>query len=254
MAMHWDPDLYLKFERHRLRPARDLIARIPSVEPRAITDLGCGTGAITGLLAERFPGAQIEAIDSSRDMLSRSGVDGIRWLRKDIADWRPVEHRDVIFSNAALHWLPDHQTLFPRLAGYLRRGGALAVQMPRNFAAPCHLCIGEAARQGPWKAALESLTGDSPVGAMGQYYDMLAPLCASVDIWEADYLHALEGENPVADWIAGAALRPYLDRLDGDRKIAFESDVRDRLARLFPKRPDGVTLYGFRRLFIVAVK
>lgn len=258
--MAWDPDLYLRFADYRLAPARDLIARMPDCAPRRITDLGCGTGSATRLLAAKFPGALITAVDNSPEMLTRARLPGVRWHQADIAEWRPAEAQDVIFSNSALHWLDDHETLFPRLVdnlaagGDLAEGGVLAVQMPRNFDAPSHQAIIDTVRCGPWATRLEPLLRPAPVARPDEYHELLAPLTRSLEIWETEYLHALEGINPVAAWTASTALRPFTDALDDDEQGSFVAAYGKQVEAAYPRRPDGTTLFPFRRLFIVATR
>ena len=251
----WDPNQYLKFTDHRLRPALDLLAQIPAADPRSIYDLGCGPGNITRLLAERWPGARVVGVDSSADMLAkaRQEAPGVAFEQADIAHWSPPARADLLFTNATLHWLDDHAALLPRLAAQLAPGGVLAIQMPDNRTSPSHLLMDEAAAAGPWHARLARLR---PVyGAMQSpdaYYRMLAPVAAQVDIWETTYLHVLEGDNPVVEWTKGTALRPYLDALEEPARAAFLAAYAARIAAAYPKQPDGRTLLPFRRIFIVA--
>jgi trans-aconitate 2-methyltransferase len=253
----WDPKQYLKFSDHRLRPALDLIARIALDDPRAIYDLGCGPGNITRLLAERWPGATTVGIDSSPDMLAkaRKEAPAIAFEQADIAHWSPPRPANLLFSNATLHWLDDHAGLLPRLASHLAPSGVLAIQMPSNSTSPSHLLIEEAAQAGPWHAKLAQLR---PVyrsmEAPDAYYRMLAPLMREIDIWETTYLHVLEGENPVAEWTKGTALRPYLDALTEPERNDFLRAYEIRVAAAYPRQPDGRTLLPFRRVFIVARK
>ncbi len=253
-VMAWDPDLYLKFRDYRLAPARDLIARIPLSAPERITDLGCGTGTATRLLAAKFPGADITAVDNSPEMLTRARLPGVRWHQADIADWQAAEAQNVIFSNSALHWLDDHETLFSGLIGDLAADGVLAIQMPRNFDAPSHQAIRDTVHTGPWTTRLEPLLKPAPVARPGEYHDLLAPLARSVEVWETEYQHTLEGVNPVAAWTAGTALRPFTDALDDDERISFVAAYEKRVEAAYPRRPDGKTLFPFRRLFIIATR
>jgi trans-aconitate 2-methyltransferase len=252
----WDAAQYLRFAGERMRPALDLLHRIPgALAPRRIVDLGCGTGEITLALKQRWPEAEVTGLDSSAAMLEKArGLDGeVSWMQADIADWSPAAPFGLIFSNAALQWLDGHEALFPRLMSALAQGGVLAVQMPRNFAAPSHRLMRETAAEAPWGERLSPLLRTEPVLPPERYYDLLAPLASHLDLWENEYLHALEGETPVMEWVKGTGLRPLLDALtDGDERTAFLARYQGRLAAAYPRRPDGKTLFPFRRLFLIA--
>ena len=138
--MAWDPTQYLKFADHRLRPAIDLLNRIDVAEPGEVVDLGAGAGNVTRLIKMRWPTARVTGVDTSPEMLAKAAAAApeITWVLADLGRWRPERPVDVIYSNAALHWLEGHDTLFPALLSSLAPGGVLAVQMPRNFSAPSH--------------------------------------------------------------------------------------------------------------------
>ncbi|MEW5729530.1 MAG: methyltransferase domain-containing protein [Pseudomonadota bacterium] len=254
--MTWDPKTYTRFAAPRLRPAQDLLARVGAEDPAVVADLGCGTGTVTRLLARRWPRARVIGVDSSAEMLDEAGADTARlaWVRADIAAWEPDRPLDVVFSNAALHWLDDHAALFPRLMAMLAPGGWLAVQMPRNHGAPSHTEMVAAVRSGPWRERLEPLLRPGPVAEPAFYHDALAPLVSELDLWETEYLQVLEGEDPVVEWTRGTALKPLLDALAEPDRAAFLADYRDRMRAAYPRRPDGRTLFPFRRLFLVARK
>jgi trans-aconitate 2-methyltransferase len=250
----WDPAQYLKFAGQRLRPAVDLLARVDAADPRTVFDLGAGAGNVTQLLAARWPRARITGVDESPQMLAKAAAvaPAITWQRADLASWRPPAPADVVYSNAALHWLGGHDRLFPALLEALAPGGVLAVQMPRNFQAPSHALIAETVRSGPWRAALEPLLREQPVAEPAFYYDVLAPRAAALDIWETEYLQVLEGPDPVKEWVKGTWLGPLLAALAEPERGRFEARYAELAARAYPRRPDGRTLFPFRRLFIVA--
>ena len=252
--MAWDPAQYLAFASERLIPALDLLSRIPLAAPGTVIDLGCGAGNVTKALKQRWPEAAFTGVDGSPDMLARARAEDpdIEWVEADVNDWRPGDAVDVIYSNAALHWLDDHAALFPRLLGHIAPGGFLAVQMPRNWAAPSHTCIVEAVRAGPWRDKLKPLLRPAPTHAPKVYYDILAPLTSSLAIWETEYCQILEGENPVAEFVKGSQLKRYLDALEEPERSAFENDYRARILEAYPKRENGKTLFPFRRLFVLA--
>ena len=238
-----------------MRPALDLIARIPIEHPRSVVDLGCGTGNVTRILRERWPQAAITGVDDSPQMLGEAKKPGtdIAWEQSDLGAWNPPQKFELVFSNAALHWLDDHPALFARLCGNVAAGGVLAVQMPRNFAAPSHTLIQELASSPPWRDALATMLRTQPVLTPEAYYGLLAPNVHTLDIWETEYLQILEGENPVAEWTKGTWLAPVLAALAPDARAGFESEYRRRVALAYPRQRDGKTLFPFRRLFIVAV-
>jgi trans-aconitate 2-methyltransferase len=251
--MAWDPGLYEQFMGSRLRPGVDLIANIPDAAADRVIDLGCGTGRLTQRLRARWPRAEVVGLDSSPKMLEQARGDfpAITWVEADIADWAPEEAIDIIMSNAALHWLPHHGILFPRLLGYLAPGGVLAVQMPRNWSEPSHVLVRQAAEELGFGDRIGSEW--IPVSEPAFYYDLMAPLAAHLDIWETTYIQPLEGDNPVVDWIRSTALQPVMDKLEADEAAEFLRLYGERVRKAYPKRSNGITLFPFRRLFILAM-
>ena len=259
--MPWNPAQYLQFESERMRPALDLLARVPLANARSIIDLGCGSGNVTRLLGERWPDARIIGVDSSPSMLqqARAATNGdprFTFIAADLARWQPEASVDLVYSNAALHWLPDHADLFVRVAAMVAPGGALAVQMPDNFRAPSHTLIADLARSERWREQLAAIVREPPVATAAAYLDWLAPVMSVVDIWVTEYLQVLaprnDGEHPVAAWTKGTWLVPFLEKLDQQQRAEFLRDYMQQLARHYPARPDGRTLFPFRRLFIIA--
>lgn len=257
----WDPEQYLKFSDHRLRPALELLDRVPLASPRVIYDLGCGAGNVTRLLAERWPAATVHGLDNSREMLEKAAAEPgrVHWIEADVRHWQPDEPADLLYSNATLHWVEGHHELFPRLIGFLSPGGALAVQMPLSWHAPSHRLMRETlADGGPGGQALGShelrqAVARDWVEKTEVYYDLLAGCTRSLDLWETEYLQILEGEDPVLGWVKGTGLRPILTGLDDQEREIFLAEYKRRLRAAYPVRPDGRTLYPFRRLFLVAV-
>ncbi len=254
--MAWNPAQYELFRAARERPGLDLLAAIPPLEPDQIVDLGCGTGYLTRLLGQNYPRARVTGVDNDRAMLAKAAAEpsGVTWELGDATQWRPGRPVDLIFSNAALHWLPDHHALFPHLAGALAADGVLAVQMPRNFNAPSHRLLQELVADGPWAAALKGALHHEAVQAADAYYRLLRPHCRQVDIWETEYLHILPGTDPVLEWVKGTTLLPVMTRLDEDMAATFRDLYTERLRAAYPTERDGNTLFPFRRLFIVARK
>jgi len=256
MAAGWDPAQYLTFGDHRLRPALELLQRIPLQAPAQVVDLGCGAGNVTAHLRRRWPQAAITGVDTSRQMLDAAAKvePSVTWVEADLATWTPPVPPDVLYANAALHWVTEQAPLFRRLVGLLAPGGVLAVQMPRNFEQPSHQLIYQAVAAGPWQARLQDVLRPVPVEGPAFYYDLLATLCAQIDLWETRYVQVLRGENPVAEFTKGSWLKPLLDALEEPQRSAFEAEYRRLVQEAYPPRADGTTLFPFNRMFIVAVK
>jgi len=261
IAMAWDPTLYLKFGDERLRPGFDLLGRIGELPEGPLYELGCGTGVHARAMIARWRERVLTAIDRSPEMLAKAAAEpsAIRWVEADIAQWSASERGALIFSNATLQWLAEHDRLFPHLMRQVVPGGVLAVQMPRNFDQPSHILMRETAVDGPWAAALAPVLAGAtvlcadPVATPEHYYDLLAPLAqGGLDFWETEYLHVLEGEDPVLDWVSATALRPVLEALSPADRAAFRAAYGVKLRRAYPRRNDGKTLLPFRRLFLIA--
>jgi trans-aconitate 2-methyltransferase len=203
--MRWEPGQYGRFAGPRLRPGIDLLARVPLEGAASVVDLGCGSGALFPALRARFPGAELTGVDNSPEMLAQAHrVDeGATLVEADAASWRPDRPPvDVIFSNALLHWVPDHAKLLPALLGSCR---VLVVQMPANFAAPSHQLIGEIAARPRWVDRLGGIRLGEHVLGLPAYRRLLAPLAAEVDLVEADAA-TWRPEEPVDLIFSNAAL------------------------------------------------
>ena len=253
--MPWDPKIYLAFAAERTRPAAELLSRVFLELPARVADLGCGPGNSTELLAARWPDADVEGINSSPEMIAKAKASGIhaRWTLADVSAWSPPQTYDVVFSNATFQWLPDHETLLPHLMQAVAPGGVFAFQVPANFDAPSHALMRDIAANGPWAAKLKNIRN---IGVLSpaRYYDILAPLSATLDIWETEYLQVLEGDDPVHRWVQATGLRPFTDALQGEEREAFLTAYKSALRAAYPKRGDGKTLFPFKRLFAVAGK
>ncbi|MGZ8364447.1 MAG: methyltransferase domain-containing protein, partial [Caulobacteraceae bacterium] len=195
-------------------------------------------------------------MDSSEAMLARARERSAKvdWVVGDIAGFNPPSPPDLIFSNAALHWLPGLEAVIPRLARTLTPGGVFAVQVPLSHDTAWYDALREVAADPRWRDRLAGVEGTQPVPPPARWSELLSPLCAEADIWTTTYLHVLEGDDPIVDWMSGTGLRPYLQafREDEAARAAFLAAYGRRVALDFPRRADGTTLMPFPRLFVMA--
>jgi trans-aconitate 2-methyltransferase len=255
--MSWSAAQYHKFEEERTRPVRDLVQRIPLAHAESGADIGCGPGNSTEVLRERYPQARIVGIDSSADMIdaARRRLPDIAFEIVDIRDWRPERSLDVILANAVLQWIPGHETLLPALIAKLKRGGALAVQMPDNLGEPSHRLMRDIASDGPWAAKLEGAAkARAERHGIEWYFRLLRSHAPHIDIWRTTYFHPLAGAHAVVEWLKGTGLRPFLDPLDESERKGFLACYEAAIAEAYPAEADGTVLLPFPRLFVVGAR
>ncbi len=252
----WSPERYLRFAAERARPFRDLVARIEHPCPRRVADLGCGPGALTATLPERWPDAYVLGVDASPAMLERARGRArpgrLGFVLADLATWTPAATLDVIVSNATFHWLADHASLLDRLLSRLAPGGVLAFQVPANAEAPSHRAVAERVASAEWG---DRLTGTLAPGAenLAWYVGHLAESGCTVDAWETTYVHVLHGDNAVLHWLEGTTLRPVLAALETSDHPRFLDQLAAVLRVAYPRREWG-TAFPFTRRFVVATR
>jgi trans-aconitate 2-methyltransferase len=248
----WDPGQYLKYADERGRPFGDLISRVAAERPGYVVDLGCGPGNLTATLIHRWPTADVEGVDSSGEMIEKAtavAVPGrLEFHVGDLRQWEPRRPVDVLVSNAALQWVPDHIRLLPKLVTFLAPGGWLAFQVPGNFCEPSHQILRELAGEARWGLGDIAFPSSHPPV---DYAAALAAVGCAVDAWETTYLHILSGADPVFEWISGTGARPVLAALDRRARAEFSAVFKARLREAYPPRDYG-TVLPFRRIFTVA--
>lgn len=252
----WNSELYLQFANERTQPSIDLISRI-QLEPLRIVDLGCGPGNSTAMLRQRWQQADIMGIDNSPDMIAAAAktYPAEQWILADIATWEADTPFDLVFSNATLHWLPDHACLFPHLFAQVAPGGALAIQIPAAQQSPLRQVALEVASDPTWShrmnAAYHAQTRETP----SFYYDLMQPIATRLEMWETEYYHVMDSPQAIVTWFRGSGLRPFLEALEDEtQKQRFEQQLLDGYTQAYPPQKDGRILFPFRRLFLIAYR
>ncbi|MFP6581498.1 MAG: methyltransferase domain-containing protein [Candidatus Hydrogenedentota bacterium] len=251
----WDANLYLQFGTQRTQAAIDLTARISIGSPARVIDLGCGPGNSTEILRQRWPEADITGLDTSADMIAQASERDldVTWVTGDIATWSPEDAFDIVFTNAALQWLPNHEKLLAQLMNHVVTGGVLAVQLPYHHASPLQQVVLKASRDPQWNDAMDSARNALTYATTGFYYDTLQPLCNKLDLWETEYIHIMDDPVDIVDFIRGSGLRPFTQALNSEEEVQrFEKIVLQGYTNAYPPQADGRILFPFRRQFIIA--
>jgi trans-aconitate 2-methyltransferase len=229
----WNPDQYARFGAERSQPFYDLLALIRPAPGLRVIDLGCGTGELTRALHERLGAAETVGLDGSPAMLERSAAfagGGLRFVQGDIAAFDPGGRHDLVFSNAALQWVPGHEAILGRVAAGLPAGGQVAVQVPANDDHPSHLLAAELAGESPFREELGGYVRRSHILTPEVYATLLDRLgFAEQHVRLQVYGHHLPGPEGVVEWVKGTLLTDYQRRLPPEGYAAFLAEYRRRL-------------------------
>jgi len=253
----WCPDQYAKFLSEREQPFYDLLALVRPTADMRVVDLGCGTGKLTRELHTHLHARETVGIDRSPRMLdSASQSERPRGLRFQIGSIESfpddVDPYDLIFSNAALHWVEDHTALFERLAAALAPNGQLAVQMPAMHDEASHLVAAEILETEPYRSAAGGWQRPQPVLTPDAYSRLLFEL-GFVDpvVRLIVYPHVLEGPDAVVEWMKGTLLAEYSRHLPADLFDRFLDEYRSRLlARLAVHGDARPFFFPFTRILL----
>lgn len=250
----WNPDRYGRFAAERRQPFLDLLALLHPIPGGHVVDLGCGTGELTRALHERLGAAETLGIDSSAAMLGKSAAfagKGIRFEAGDIATFAPTRSFDLVFSNAAIHWVPDHPDLIARLTRAVAPNGQFAFQVPANFDHPSHVAAEQTAGEEPFAAALQGSAHPRyvlPPEAYSALLDRLGFTDQTVRLQV--YGHHLDSREEVVEWVKGSLLTDYEKRLPGELFPRFLERYRERLFEMLPdQRP---FFFTFKRILVRA--
>jgi len=261
MNKDWNPELYLRFNQERTQPAVDLLKRIEMAAPRKILDVGCGPGNSTQALAQRWPTACVRGIDNSVAMIEKAKTDypqahwpHVHWKVMDALSIQSDNEFDIVFSNAVIHWIPDHELLFKKMLQALTDKGVLAIQMPLYHEMPVYALVEQLYRD---RFPDSPFASDSVFNfhSADYYYDLLTQMPCAFSIWETSYMHVMASHQQIVEMVKSTGLKPYLDAIHDDvQKAEFENQVLHSLPEIYKTQRDGRVLFPFKRLFLLAGK
>jgi trans-aconitate 2-methyltransferase len=253
----WNPDLYLKFRNERTQPSIDLIRKIDiSFQPKSILDIGCGPGNSSQALLRRWPNAKLTGVDNSENMIEKAkkSYPDNTWIVADASKYTSSDKFDIVFSNAAIQWIPHHEILFKKLYNLINICGVLAISVPRFDEMPISKIIQRVASKAKWKEAITGCADAFTRYNYQFYYDLISADYQKVEFWQTDYIHVLESQFAIIEWTSSTGMKPYLDRLEDEDKLQFEDEVLSEIKFDYPVQKNGKVLFPFRRLFMVGYK
>lgn len=250
--MPWNPDVYNKFKENRYAPFYELISHIQAKPAMNIIDMGCGTGELTQVLADRFSQSRVLGIDSSAEMLAKAPrQDNISFLQQSVEEQLMLPEKwDAIVANASLQWVEDHALLFPRIIEKLQPGGQLAVQMPSQNENILNQILYTLVHESPFYNVLEGAIRHSPVLSLDEYTRILISNDAEdVIVYQKVYPIIAQSIDTLYDFISGSALVPYMEKMEEPLQSEFVSVFKERIAQCFPTAP---MIYAFKRIILFA--
>lgn len=248
-TLRWNPDVYLSFNKERFQPFDDLLGLAQTRKNISIIDLGCGSGELTRRLANHFPESRVIGVDNSPEMLEKAhrfADNRIRFEQSQIEDIKG--EWDLVFSNAALHWIGDHEKLIPRLYRMVRFGGQLLLQFPSGQRNPAHRTLASVACEEPYISASGGWKWDFPVLPVERYAEILFEQGGeNVTAFDKVYPHVLPDSEAVYRFTSGTTLLAYTSRLPDDLHQSFTDRYRDRLRQMWGASP---VFFPFRRILL----
>jgi len=252
--MAWNPEKYNQFKAERYAPFYDVLSLIKIKPNLNVIDLGCGTGELTSMLAEKLPNANVLGVDASSEMLEEAKAfanKSLSFKQSSIEEQLATKQKwDLIFSNAAIQWVDHHHELFPKMISLLNPNGQLAIQMPSQTENALNRILDDLVQEQPYTQNLDGYHRVSPVLKTDEYAQILFENGAkSMTVFEKIYPIIGQTYIDLYDFISGSALPPYLDKLSGSVKETFISEYKSRIKSRFPQTP---AIYPFKRIIIEA--
>lgn len=250
--MPWNPDIYNQFKENRYEPFYDLISHINPKPNMRLLDLGCGTGELTKIVADRVQAAFALGVDSSAEMLSKvPQQSNLSFVQRTIEEQLAINDEwDLIVANASLQWITEHEQLIGKIVARLAPGGQLAIQMPCQAENKLNQLLYELAAEETYAEATKAAIRPLPVLSLDAYTQLLYTHGAlDTVVYQKVYPIISDTADKLYDFIAGSSLIPYMETLTEPIKSKFLAAYKKSIEAAFPLRP---MVYAFKRVLLVA--
>lgn len=252
--MPWNASIYNQFKKERNAPFDDLLNLVTVKPALSVIDLGCGTGELTRRLTGHLPASKVLGIDASAEMLKEAAAFSNQQLAFEQSSIETMiasgKKWDLVFSNAAIQWIDNHDSLLPAIIAMVNAGGQLAIQLPSNHDHITHRLLDTVALTEPYQTALGGWTRRVSTLSIEAYAQILFDHGGSgITVFEKLYPHVLENATALYNWMSGTALIRYLERLPADVQTSFSTAYKKQLEKVFSSSP---IFYPFKRILMAA--
>jgi trans-aconitate 2-methyltransferase len=253
----WNAQKYLQFKNERAQPAIDLVEKINLDNPKNIIDIGCGPGNSTQILKNKWADSTIIGLDSSENMIKKAKKDypDQIWIHDQAENISQDTKYSLVFSNASLQWMENHEILIPKLWKIVDNGGVFAAQIPKFETMPINAAIHNVLERREFNKCRKDDYWANQMHELDYYYELLSIYTEEIILLETLYYLILPSLQGIIDFLHTTALKPYLDKLDTDNdKQEFEKDVLQECKKYCKEQSNGKVLFPFERMFIIAYK
>lgn len=250
---NWNPQQYEKFKTQRTKPFYDLKNLIEKKSMQQVIDLGCGTGELTRNLFDYLEPQKMVGIDSSPEMLEKSKnfkTNKLRFILGNLATYEPEDQFDLVFTNAALQWVSDHEKIIPKILNWVKPGGQIAIQIPFNFDHPSHTVAAQVAIS-LYPDIFANQSARSTL-TLERYAELLFQHGFESQIARIEvYGHKMSSGLDVIEWTKGTLLTAYQSKLSEDQFSEFINVYKETLLKIIG---EGPYFYAFKRALIWGIK
>lgn len=257
----WDPDGYAEYSESQKEWAIELIKKLKLQDNEHILDIGCGDGKVTKLISEFVPNGKVIGIDSSKEMIEfasskyqKSKCKNLKFIKMDAAQIEFNECFDVVFSNAALHWIRDHHPVLKCIYQALRPGGRVIVQMGGKGNANSVIeILHDLMNYDKWKRYFKDFSFPYGFYSPAEYKEWLIEAgfkVLRIELIKKDRVH--NNIDEFKGWIRTQWL-PYTSRIPEPRREEYIDMVREEFNKRYSPK-DNKIIVEMQRLEYEAIK
>lgn len=254
----FDGEKYKKASKHQKEWGNLLIANLNLKGNESILDLGCGDGVLTEKMSRLVPDGSVIGIDVSQGMIATAKKykhKNLSFIHMDINLIDFSNEFDVIFSNAALHWVKDHKKLLENTYAALKPSGIIAW----NFAGEgnCsnfYAVMREKIKSDKYKQYFTDFEWPWFMPSKSEYERLSENIGFSkITVSEENADRYFADTNEMIKWIDQPSLVPFIQYVPDNVKTGFRNEVIEEMIKR-TLQPDGTCFETFRRIKVEAVK